>query len=141
MHQTAIFYPVLALVMWTMLVLLLMPYRRFKAAFSGTVTPADFRYGESAKVPPEVSLPNRAYMNLLEAPMLFYVVCVVLFELKAVSPLALKLAWAYVVLRVLHSLIHLIYNNVFHRLTAFAASSGVLVALWVCALMGLQQAG
>jgi len=41
------------------------------------------------------------------------------------------LAWGYVALRIAHSAIHLTYNNVFHRLSAFAASNVLLVALWV----------
>jgi hypothetical protein len=36
-----------------------------------------------------------------------------------------------VVLRAAHSAIHLTYNNVFHRLRAFAASNVVLVGLWL----------
>jgi len=36
----------------------------------------------------------------------------------------------YVALRVVHTLIHLLYNNVLHRLIAFAASNFVLVGIW-----------
>ena len=41
------------------------------------------------------------------------------------------LAWLYFALRVAHSLVHLTYNNVFHRLGCYAASSVVLAALWL----------
>jgi hypothetical protein len=34
---------------------------------------------------------------------------------------------------VLHSVIHLSYNNVLHRLTAFSCSNAALVVLWVLA--------
>jgi hypothetical protein len=40
-------------------------------------------------------------------------------------------AWAYVRLRALHSAIHLTYNNVVHRLTAFALSNVVLAVFWL----------
>jgi hypothetical protein len=43
-------------------------------------------------------------------------------------------------LRVVHSLIHLSYNDVYHRLAAFAASNGVLLVLWVLAGLGLGRA-
>ncbi len=43
----------------------------------------------------------------------------------------LALAWAYVARRALHSLIHLTYNNVFHRLAAFAAGNVVLLVIWI----------
>jgi hypothetical protein len=56
---------------------------------------------------------------------------VVLFVLGAVDAAAIALAWAYVAARALHSLIHLTYNNVFHRLAAFAASAVVLLVIWI----------
>lgn len=126
-----ILFPVLALVGWTGLVLLLIPIARFRAAFRREVKADDFRYGESASVPPHVSLPNRNYMNLLEAPLLFHLACVLLFVTAGVGPWAVGLAWTYVALRVVHSLIHLSYNHVLHRLAVFAASNAVLVVLWV----------
>ena len=51
--------------------------------------------------------------------------------------LAVAVAWAYVALRIVHSLIHLTYNRVMHRLTAFAISSTVLALLWVLAALHL----
>jgi hypothetical protein len=72
-------------------------------------------------------------MNLLELPMLFYVVCVILFVSERASRLAVFVAWAYVFLRVVHSLIHLSYNHVLHRLAAFTLSNVALVSLWIIA--------
>ena len=115
----------------TFVVLLLIPIARFRAAWRGRVTAADFRYGESPNVPGQVSLPNRNLINLLELPVLFYVVCLAFYVTGKLDAAALYLAWAYVGLRAAHSVIHLTYNNVFHRLSAFAASDVVLVALWI----------
>ena len=126
-----IFWPVIALAAWTFIVLLLVPIARFRSAARGEVKAKDFRYGESASVPGAVSLPNRNLMNLLELPMLFYVVCFGLYVTLSVDPFAIICAWAYVVLRIAHSLIHLTYNNVFHRLAAYAASALVLFAIWL----------
>jgi hypothetical protein len=108
-----------------------MYFARVGAARAGRVKVKDFRLGESAGVPPEVALPNRNFMNLLETPLLFYVACIVLYVLNAVDALALALAWAYVAARAAHTAIHLTYNNVLHRLAAFAASLAVLLAIWV----------
>ena len=110
---------------------LLLLRARFRAAYRGQVSPKDFRYGESERVPPEARLPSRNYVNLLEMPLLFYVACVVLYVLGAVDVAAIALAWAYVASRAVHSLIHLTYNNVFHRLAAFAVSNVVLLAIWI----------
>lgn len=131
MHdKMSILFPMAALATLTFAVLLLIPVRRFRAGFAGQVVFDDFRYGESPRVPPEVALPNRNMMNLLELPVLFYVACLTYFLLGHVSGLALGLAWAYVGLRLVHSVIHLSYNRVRDRLTAFAASNVVLVMLW-----------
>lgn len=137
MSQTPILIPAAILALWTLLVLLLIPFRRFQAAFAGEVTADDFRFGESGRVSDKVSLPNRSYMNLLEAPVLFYVLCLAMYVTEHLSPLSLKLAWAYVGLRVMHSVVHLSYNNVIHRLSLFALSNLVLVALWLMLLMRL----
>ena len=139
MNQTIILLPMMTLVGWTFAVLLLIPYQRFKAAFSGQVTAHDFKFGESAKVPPAVSIPNRNYMNLLELPVLFYVVCLTLYVTKSTDSIALGLCWIYVALRMGHSLIHLSYNKVSHRLAMFALSNFVLVAVWMRLLLALSR--
>jgi hypothetical protein len=133
MRSFAILYPMFGLALWTVLVLLLIPIARIGAARRGEVGANDFRFGESSRVPQAVSIPNRNYMNLLEAPLLFYVVCLVIYVAGLSSGIALYLAWAYVGLRAVHSAIHLTYNNVIHRLAAFAVSNGILAALWVLA--------
>jgi hypothetical protein len=130
-HQL-ILLPMGALALLTFLVLMLVPVRRFRAAFAGEVGAGDFRYGESPRVPGEVSIPNRNYMNLLELPVLFYVVCVLNYVTSpTVSETTLALAWVYVGLRAAHSAVHLTYNNVMHRLAMFAASNVVLATLWI----------
>ena len=85
------------------------------------------------------SIPNRNYMNLLELPLLFYVVCLLLVVTSGASDLAVALAWAYVAMRVVHSLIHLTYNRVIHRLAAFALSNAALVALWLVAAVHIMS--
>jgi len=129
--RTGILFPVVALAMLTFVVLLLIPLRRFRAGAAGQVNYDDFRYGESARVPPEVSLPNRNMMNLLELPVLFYVACLTFYITDRVGGTALALAWSYVGLRIAHSAIHLTYNRVRDRLTVYAASNFALVMLWM----------
>jgi hypothetical protein len=127
----AIFYPVAALVALTFAVGVRVYFARAGAAKARRVKIGDFRLGESPNVPADVALPNRNYMNLLEMPLLFYVACTVLFVLGEVDALGLVLAWSYVGFRVVHTVVHLTYNNVIHRLAAFAASNIVLLALWI----------
>jgi len=122
--------PMGALALLTFLVLTLIPIRRFRAGFAGRIVPDDFKFGESKNVPSDVSIPNRAYMNLLELPMLFYVLCLMLFVSGRVDATFLNLAWSYVALRAIHSLIHVTYNNVYHRLIIFSLSNVALIVTW-----------
>ena len=125
------------LIGWTLLVLLMIPYQRFKAYFAGQVSAHDFKCGESCNVPDEVCMPNRNLMNLLEIPVLFYAVCLMLYVTHTVDGLAVALAWVYVVLRCIHSFIHLSYNHVFHRFAVFATSNVVMALLWFKLLLAL----
>ena len=133
-----IFYPTFALAAWTFLVLLLIPLVRVRSALQREIGPDDFKFGESPSVPSYVSIPNRNFMNLLELPMLFYVVCLLLYVTAGATNQTVEIAWAYVVLRVLHSVIHLSYNHVIHRLVVFSLSNVALVSLWL--LAGLHVA-
>jgi hypothetical protein len=140
-RNLAIIYPLFALAAWTFLVLLLIPFVRVRSVRRREIRPNDFKYGESPAVPPAVSIPNRNYMNLLELPMLFYAVCLVLYVTTGASLLAVYVAWAYVALRGVHSIIHLSYNHVLHRLAAFTLSNVALVSLWVIAGVHVASIG
>jgi len=131
MDGIAIFYPAFVLVFWTLVVLLMVGRRRFRAAHAGKVHARDFAYGESANVPGEVLLPSRNFSNLLELPVLFYFACVVLYVTAKVDVWSVGLAWAFVALRIAHSVVHLTYNHVIHRLRVFALGFMVLLALWI----------
>lgn len=128
--------PVFALAAWTMAMLVLVAYRRLRAGFSGRVHPREFALGESPAVPAPVALANRNYMNLMEMPVLFYVACVAGTAATIATPAMVALAWLYVGLRVVHSVVHVTYNRIIHRFAVFALSNVVLVALW--ALLGQQ---
>ena len=131
MDRDLILLPVGALALLTFTVLFFIPLARFASVAKGQVKRDDFKFGESANVPGNVSIPNRNYMNLLELPVLFYVLCLTMYVTDAVAPLLLQLAWAYVGARTLHSFVHVTYNDVLHRLILFAASNFVLLAMWL----------
>jgi hypothetical protein len=124
--------------LWTFLILVQVPIRRFHAAFKGRVVASDFQYGETERVPPDVALPNRTFMNLAEVtPLIFCVICVVLFVTGTVTQLSLSLslsltlAWVYLGLRIVHSLVYMTYNHMVHRFAVFATSNFVVLAILV----------
>lgn len=133
-----ILYPMAALVMWTFAVVALVLIVRIRAGRQGRITIRDLSLGESPQVPADVALLNRNFMNLLEMPVLFYVACLTLYVTKTADGTAVILAWLYVALRLCHSLVHITYNNVVHRASAYAASTVVLLVLWVRAFVALS---
>ena len=70
------------------------------------------------------------FSNLFEVPVLFYVLCILVFTTQLVTPFLLGGAWAFVALRGLHSLIHCTYNQVMHRFVAYLLSTLILFAMW-----------
>ena len=70
--------------------------------------------------------------------MLFYVACLTLYVTQTLDATVLYLAWLYVALRACHSIVHLTYNNVFHRLSVFAASNVILLIIWIRLLIAIS---
>src|SRR5688500_9077438 len=70
------------------------------------------------------------FRNLFEVPVLFYALCGYLAVTRFTSVLLLACAWGFVLLRALHSYIHLTSNTVIRRFQAFVASTIVLYVMW-----------
>jgi hypothetical protein len=131
MRAEAIFGPVSVLAVWTAGVLFMTGLRRVIAVRSRRLRQGAFRYGESPDVPDDLKVWNRNLMNLLEMPILFYVVCIGFYVTRHVTPGVVMLGWAYVALRMLHSLVHLTSNHIVTRLTVFTVGNVVLLATWI----------
>ena len=141
MAQDSIFWPMIVMALLTFIPLGMMPIKRIRSLLRGDTTPDDYKLGESARVPADVSLPNRNYMNTLEAPLLFYVLLLALYATRRVDLVFLCLAWAYVILRSGHSIIHLTYNRVTHRVVPFAISNFALMVMWILFAVSLFWSG
>lgn len=128
MQDTAILLPMLAMAALTFVIGALVPIRRFNRKHQ--LSMADFELGESARVPLVVSLPNRNFANLFEAPVLFYPAMLAFYVTATADAVAVWMAWGYVALRALHSLVHVTTNVVRWRALAFSLSMLVLMALW-----------
>jgi len=86
-------------------------------------------------VPEGITKLRRNFSNLLEVPILFYVLCITLLVLDLHNELMLNFAWAFVILRVIHSIIHITYNNPLYRFFAFLFSTSLLITMWVKLIM------
>ena len=86
----------------------------------------------SARATAQLERPQAAenFRNLFEVPVLFYLLCVALVLNGGSTPGFVTAAWAYVALRVVHSLIHVTYNRVTHRFLVYVASTLLLFGTW-----------
>src|SRR5215813_7851485 len=82
-----------------------------------------------AQLPAEVRWKADNYNNLLEQPTLFYAVALTLAFVDPGSGLNAGLAWAYVALRIAHSLVQALINKVLIRFALFAVASLVLLVM------------
>jgi len=79
------------------------------------------------------------FRNLFEVPLLFYVLCIALAVTGGSTPGFVAAAWAYVILRALHSLIHVTYNRVTHRFLVYVSSTVLLFGLWAAFVLRITQ--
>jgi hypothetical protein len=86
----------------------------------------------SARATAQLERPQAAenFRNLFEVPVLFYVLCAALVLTGGSTPGFVSAAWAYVALRIVHSLIHVTYNRVTHRFLVYVASTLLLFGTW-----------
>ncbi len=133
MENSPILQPVVALVLWTMLIWLWMYVTRIPAMGKAKIDIANLSGGKGGDLddllPPEVQWKAHNYNHLLTEPMLFYVTCVVLALTGNGDGINLTIAWIYVGLRILHSLIQVTVNKVKYRFLVFALSSLCIIAL------------
>ncbi len=132
MDQQQIFEPVVALVFLTLLVWVFMYYKRLGFIRKQKLDPEALKSKfEREKALAPVAGPSDNLKNLFEMPVLFYLLCVVLFLLGRVDGMFLTLAWTYVGLRTMHSLIQSTYNRIVHRFSVYTLSMFALIWMWL----------
>ena len=139
MKSEAIFTPMLVLIFWTFAVVTILAFKRFGGVFAGRTKAGHFKVGESAKVPDDIRVVSRNLANLFEMPVLFYAVCISSYVIQHVSSALVVLAWCYVGLRIVHTLVHLTYNQLLHRFSIYLASCVLLLIMWVTFAVNLQH--
>jgi len=132
MHSE-ILAPVVLLVAWTLVMLVWMLALRIPAMSKAGVDLGKLvgSKGSDADriLPAEAQWKAHNYNHLHEQPTLFYAIALALALLGQGHGLNLWLAWAYVLLRIAHSLVQATFNKVSVRFLLFLLSTLVLVAL------------
>lgn len=131
MYFKPLLIPLLAQVLLTFIVMYIMGRKRVNEIKKMKIHPqrTDVRT-HAREVFKESEAAADNYHNQLESPVLFYVVILLTLMLMVQDYVIVILAWTFVVLRYIHSFIHITYNRVLHRFSVFVFSSLVLFALW-----------
>lgn len=129
--QSPLAFPFLAMLSLTALVWLMMFVRRIRYLQSAGIDAEEMRAPEDTArlLPPNVAAPGHNFKNLFEMPVLFYALCLYLMHLPQVDVFYVNAAWAFVVLRFVHSVVHCTYNRVMHRFLSYFMSSLILWAM------------
>jgi hypothetical protein len=135
--KSEILHPVAALAVWTMIMWVWMYATRIPAMNRAKIDAAgltgtsggSLRDDLVAKGEHKASWVADNYNHLHEAPTVFYVVALLLAIVGQGNGLNATLAWAYVGLRIVHSLVQIFGNKVMIRFIVFSLSSLVLMAL------------
>lgn len=93
------------------------------------------RGAQMAELPARVRWKADNYNHLMEQPTVFYAVALAMALMGDTSMIDIWLAWAYVAIRVVHSLWQALINDIPKRFALFTLSAVALVALTVRALM------
>jgi hypothetical protein len=120
----------LALVVWTLVMTAWMYAVRIPAIQKAGINPNDAREPTSLDaLPLRVRQVAYNHNHLMEQPTIFYALVVYTYLAGQQNPLNLALAWAYVAVRVVHSLVQATVNVILLRFGIFVLGTLVLAAL------------
>lgn len=129
--------PVLVLIIWTFIIWIWMYKRRIPAMMAITKNTQEFIDNPDLKdkIPARVKWAADNYNHLHEQPVIFYALMFYLHAVGLTQNWLLYAAWAYVIVRIIHSLIQVRINKVMPRFSLFAIGTFILMA------MGIYAAG
>ena len=136
MHYSPILGPVVALVAWTLVMLVWMAIARRRAFAAmgigwSTIPRGSRGTNLDGKAPDEAQWPSHNYNHLMEQPTIFYAIALTLALKDFGGGINLWLAWGYVALRIVHSIVQSTVNIVPIRFTIFFLASLCLFGLTI----------
>lgn len=132
MQILGILWPTFALVALIFVVWFTMFVQRTRYMKEHPPGPDDLANGEAAlRYFRPVEMPANNLANLFEMPVLYFALVPLLIATHAAGYLQVVLAWAYVGLRCVHSLIHIGPKSVPARFIVYLASCIMLAAMWI----------
>jgi hypothetical protein len=128
----AILWPTFTLVALIVMVWFWLTVERGRHIRSNPPTAEDFASGEAAlRYFQPVEMPANNFRNLFEMPVLYFAIVPLLMITHHATHVQVALAWAFVLLRVLHSFIHIVVRKVQLRAPVYWLGSAALMAMWI----------
>ncbi len=136
MSYSPILVPVVALVAWTLIIMIWMVIARMREFRRLGIKPTTIPDGArgvdlEGKADASAQWKSHNYNHLMEQPTIFYAIAITLALMGMDQPINVWLAWGYVGLRVVHSLVQCTVNIVRYRLALFSLASLCLLGLTV----------
>ena len=136
MEYSPILVPVVALVAWTLLIMLWMLVSRFMefrrlGVTVGKIPPGSRGVDLEGRADPRAQWKSHNYNHLMEQPTLFYAIAITLALMDFGGGINYWLAWGYVGLRIVHSVVQSTINIVAVRFTIFALATFCLLGLTI----------
>jgi hypothetical protein len=137
--DTDFLLPVLVLVAWTLVMWIWLYATRLPAMKAAGIEPQEGAHpgAYAHRLPSSTRSVADNYNHLHEQPTIFYALMFFAAMTGGADPVALKLAWAYVVLRIVHSLVQATVNRVVLRFAVFTAGTLVLMGFTARELLRL----
>jgi len=134
MNQLSLLTPAFVLVIWTFTIFLIMAIGRVR--YTENVQ-RDAAHTKDLKglLPAWVERTSDNYNHLFEQPVAFYAVSLAIALINNIDPLMVQLAWAFVILRIFHSLVQLTINIVLLRFAIFATGWFIIAYMAVSQLI------
>ena len=130
-HANPMLAPVIALAIWSAVIWVWMYATRIPAILKARIEldATALRGEQMALLPAKVRWKADNFNHLMEHPTVFYAVAISLAVLGDQTALSLSLAWGYVGVRIVHSLVQVLLNHIKTRFALFFLSSLVLFGL------------
>lgn len=141
MNTIALMYPTAVLVMLTFAVGISLVIYRFSLVRGGQLNPGYFKLNRGGKPPVRHEALEHNYSNLFEVPILYYSAVALAIATHNIDATLITMAWVFVGLRIVHTLVHVLYNNVIHRLIVFFTGVVTVGAIWVKLVSDISALG
>lgn len=130
MNSSDVFWPVMAQILLTLTMFVVLGIRKARAVKAGKVNRHQAALDNRAW-PEDVIKVSNNIANQFEAPVLFYVLCLVIYSINAAGTVAIVLAWLFTLSRCAHAYVHVGTNYVPLRLRLFLFGCVVLLAMLI----------